>query len=111
MSLSDKRRRWMQACAFAVLALVAVASAQPFLPGQNLLPAGNLRTTDGSGPNDGSFNLTLLTTQENQLKGEPPQPVHQSFAPRSCLCSANVQSAVQVLHCLCSAPSRVHCPC
>lgn len=58
----------MKACAFAVLALVAVASAQPFLPGQNLLPAGNLRTTDGSGPNDGSFNLTLLTTQENQLK-------------------------------------------
>ena len=61
-----------------MLALLAVASAQPFLPGQNLLPAGNLRTTDGSGPNaDGSFNLTLLSTQENQLKGEAPLATYQ----------------------------------
>ena len=67
----------VQACACALLALLAVVSAQPFLPGQNLLPAGNLRTTDGSGPNvDGSFNLTLLTTQENQLKGEALLSLH-----------------------------------
>ena len=45
------------------------------MPGQNLLPAGNLRTTDGSGPNNGAFNLTLLTTQENQLKGEDASPL------------------------------------
>ncbi|KAA6426930.1 MAG: hypothetical protein FRX49_03254 [Trebouxia sp. A1-2] len=51
-----------------VVALLAVGltlvAAQPFQPGQNLVPLGNLRTQDFGGP----YNLTLLSTQEAEIK-------------------------------------------
>ena len=44
--------------------------AGPYAPGQNLLPGGNLRTVDfGGSYNNGVYNLSLLSVQENEIKG------------------------------------------
>lgn len=50
--------------ALVALAFAAVASAQPFQPGQGLLPLGNLRTVDYDGP----YDLSLLDQQANEIK-------------------------------------------
>ena len=39
--------------------------AGPIAPGQGFLPLGNLLTSDFGGP----YNLSLLATQENEIKG------------------------------------------
>ncbi|KAK9805704.1 hypothetical protein WJX72_012559 [[Myrmecia] bisecta] len=52
-------------CVCALLALsFAVATAEPILPGQGFLPAGNLLTSDNSGP----FDYSLLSQQANEIK-------------------------------------------
>lgn len=49
---------------FAILAcLVALANAQPFLPGQGVGPLGGWRTTDAGGP----YNVSLLSVQANEV--------------------------------------------
>ena len=77
------------ATAFALLILLSVCLSQPFLPGQNLLPAGesihnqaitpdqdkvlpaltefagNVRTVDNGGP----YDFSQLGTQVNEIKG------------------------------------------
>lgn len=54
--------------AVSCLALLAIAcavvDAQPFQPGQGLLPGGNIRTVDFAGP----YNLSLLSTQANEIQ-------------------------------------------
>ena len=43
----------------------------PIAPGQGFLPLGNLLTSDFAGP----YNLSLLSVQENEIKGAPwPRP-------------------------------------
>ena len=43
----------------------------PIAPGQGFLPLGNLLTSDFGGP----YNLSLLSVQENEIKGAPwPMP-------------------------------------
>ncbi|KAL3144311.1 hypothetical protein ABBQ32_14189 [Trebouxia sp. C0010 RCD-2024] len=54
----------MQRTVLLLLAGLVWASAQPFQPGQNLAPLGNLRTQDFGGP----YNLSLLTVQEAEVK-------------------------------------------
>ena len=41
--------------------------AGPIAPGQGFLPLGNLLTSDFEGP----YNLSLLSVQENEIKGSP----------------------------------------
>ncbi|KAL3146076.1 hypothetical protein ABBQ38_015425 [Trebouxia sp. C0009 RCD-2024] len=49
----------------AVLSIcLGIGYAQPFAPGQGLLPSGNLRTSDFDGP----YNISLLSTQYNEIK-------------------------------------------
>lgn len=49
---------------FGILAcLVALANAQPFLPGQGVGPLGGWRTTDAGGP----YNVSLLSVQANEV--------------------------------------------
>lgn len=55
----------MQVSLVVAVCLLWCASAQPFLPGAGILPGGNIRTVD----NDGPYNLSLLTTQYNEIKG------------------------------------------
>ena len=44
----------------------------PIAPGQGFLPLGNLLTSDFAGP----YNLSLLSVQENEIKGAPrPRPL------------------------------------
>ncbi|KAK9840164.1 hypothetical protein WJX74_004488 [Apatococcus lobatus] len=43
---------------------IAVCQAQPFLTGLNLLPLGNIRTSDAGGP----YNVSLLQVQVNEVK-------------------------------------------
>ena len=47
------------------LACLAGCLAQPFQPGQGVLPLGNWRTSDRDGP----YNLTLLPVQAREIEG------------------------------------------
>jgi len=56
----------------------------PYAPGQNLLPLGNLRTVDFGGPyNNGVYNLSLLSVQENEIKGASLSALQASGGLRS----------------------------
>ncbi|DBA90435.1 TPA: hypothetical protein ACH3X1_003706 [Trebouxia sp. C0004] len=56
--------RAMLQCAVLLLVSGIAVSAQPFQPGQNLAPLGNLRTSDFGG----LYNLSLLSVQEAEVK-------------------------------------------
>ena len=47
------------------LASLAGCLAQPFQPGQGVLPLGNWRTSDRDGP----YNLTLMPVQAREIEG------------------------------------------
>lgn len=51
----------VQLCALGAVGLV---SAQPFAPGQGVLPSGNLLTSDPAGP----YNYSLLNTQTTEVR-------------------------------------------
>ena len=47
------------------IACLAGCLAQPFQPGQGVLPLGNWRTSDRDGP----YNLTLMPVQAREIEG------------------------------------------
>ena len=65
----------------------------PIAPGQGFLPLGNLLTSDFAGP----YNLSLLSVQENEIKGAPPlaslqawpQAVLRAWRARRYSCAAS----------------------
>jgi hypothetical protein len=52
-----------EAIALLALAFIGSAVAQPFVTGQGVGPLGTFRTTDRDGP----YNITLLSTQANEV--------------------------------------------
>ena len=58
---------------------LALVLAQPFQPGQNLAPLGNLRTSDFGGP----YNLSLLNVQEAEVKSKQHDTSNIGFMPHA----------------------------
>ena len=59
----------------------------PVAPGQGFIPLGNLLTSDFAGP----YNLSLLSVQENEIKGAPSLcPCRPGFSCCWCLASKGV---------------------